>query len=72
MAKALIYHNIRCLVCKELEVTMVKVGPMIVCNKCFQKELVDKGLTIDCNSDINSGCKAYKTWSAIHREESCK
>ncbi len=71
MAKALIYHNMKCLKCDKIEVTMVKVGPMVFCNECFQDELIGKGLTVDINSDVNS-CKILKIWMAIHKEESSK
>lgn len=72
MSKALIYHNMKCLKCDKIEVTMVKVGPMVFCNECFQDELIGKGLEVDENGYANWGCKIYQTWLAIYKEEASK
>jgi hypothetical protein len=68
MSKALVYYNSKCLSCGNCEEVMVKVGPMVFCNDCFKKELVDKGMNIDENGDVAFFSKIYKIWIKKYKE----
>lgn len=68
MTKALVYYNSKCLCCGKVEEVMVKVGPMVFCNDCFKTELVDKGVKVDTNGDVNPFGKIYKEWITKYKE----
>lgn len=67
MARALMYHNIKCLNCGECNETMVKVGPMVFCNDCYQNELLDKGMKVLERGDIVKS-DIYNTWIKKYKE----
>jgi len=68
MAKALIFHNSTCLNCHKCEQNMIKVGPMVFCNDCWNSELVQKGMKVDENGDVNPFSKLYKKWIKKYKE----
>ena len=68
MSRAAIYYNAKCLCCGKVEEVMAKVGPMVFCNGCLKTELVDKGMVIDENGDVNPFSKIYKKWIKIYKD----
>ena len=67
MASVLIYHNLKCLNCGKCNEAMVKVGPMVFCNDCYQNELLDKGMRV-CPSGGIVKSAVYQDWITVYKE----
>ena len=69
MTKALVINNTQCLKCDALEKEMIKVGPFVLCNSCFEVEFVETSeYTEEKKWEIDPKCKAYKDWLATYKK----
>ena len=57
-----VYHNIDCLKCNALELEMVKIGTLVMCNKCTEEEF-------KTDDPVQKEYGKYKKWLEVHKEK---
>jgi hypothetical protein len=60
--EAKVHYNSNCSKCGVTESQMVRLGPMIFCNKCYEEEF---GLEYD----IDTSSEIYKKWITEYKNK---
>jgi hypothetical protein len=62
MLEPIIHYNTGCICCKTVEEKMIKVGPMVFCYLCFERQF-------KTNDPINKERATYSVWLNRYKEK---